>query len=127
MPLYKYIANRALTFTQNILLSYKLSEYHTGYRAYSREFLQSLPLMENFDDFVFDNEILAQAIYFKYRIGEISCPTRYDSDSSSVDFTRSVSYGLGVLHISFKFVIQKVGFKRFPIFGRKGRRLMDDR
>jgi len=123
MPLYKYISNRFLTAIQNLLIKYKLSEYHTGFRAYSREVLTSLPLMENSDGFIFDNQILAQAIYFGYRIGEISCPTRYDIDSSSINFKRSISYGLGVLHTSLKFVVQKAGFKRYPIFERTGRHL----
>jgi len=123
MPLYKYISNRFLTAIQNLLIKYKLSEYHTGFRAYSREVLTSLPLMENSDSFIFDNQILVQAIYFGYRIGEISCPTRYDIDSSSINFKRSISYGLGVLHTSLKFVVQKAGFKRYPIFERTGRHL----
>jgi len=125
MPLYKYIANRVLTFVQNILLNYKLSEYHTGYRAYSRQTLESLPLMENSDDFTFDNEIIAQAIYFKYKIGEISCPTRYDPDSSSINFRRSLSYGSGVLYTSLKFVFQRIGLKKYPVFDKTGRHLTD--
>ncbi|MFY9571877.1 MAG: glycosyltransferase family 2 protein, partial [Blastocatellia bacterium] len=97
MPLYKYFSNRLLTLFQNVLLNYKLSEYHTGYRAFSRTVLERLPLEENSDDFVFDNEVLAQVIYFKYRIGEVSCPTRYFAEASSINFPRSVRYGLGVL------------------------------
>jgi glycosyltransferase involved in cell wall biosynthesis len=103
MPLYKYIANRFLTLVQNILMSQKLSEYHTGFRAFSREVLENLPLEENSDDFVFDNEMLAQAAFFGYRIGEISCPTRYFEDASSINFSRSVKYGLGVLSTSLKY------------------------
>jgi glycosyltransferase involved in cell wall biosynthesis len=97
MPKYKYIANRALTFFQNVVMGYKLSEYHTGYRAFSRQVLETLPLEENSDDFVFDNEMLAQAIHFGYSIAEISCPTVYSPESSSISFRRSVQYGLGVL------------------------------
>ena len=116
MPLYKYVSNRVLTAIQNILLSYKLSEYHTGYRAFSRKVLESLPLEENTDDFVFDNEMLAQVIYFGYRTGEISCPTRYFADASSINFRRSVKYGLGVLATSIKFRLQKMGLARSRIF-----------
>lgn len=97
MPLYKYVANRFLTLVENMALGVKLSEYHTGFRAYTRQALEMLPLEKNSDDFVFDNEILAQAAYFGFRIGEISCPTRYFDDASSINFTRSVKYGLGVL------------------------------
>jgi len=125
MPLYKYIANRILTFIQNIMLRHKLSEYHTGYRAYSREVLKNLPLVENSDDFVFDNQILAQAIYFGYRIGEISCPTRYDKDSSSINFKRSLIYGFGVLLTSLKVVIQRIGLRKYSIFDKTGRKLTD--
>ena len=97
MPIYKYIANRLLTAVENLLLGAKLSEYHTGYRAYAREVLETLPLNENSDDFVFDNELLAQAIAFGFRIGEISCPTHYSPEASSINFQRSVVYGFGVL------------------------------
>jgi glycosyltransferase involved in cell wall biosynthesis len=97
MPVYKYIANRALTLFQNILLSAKLSEYHTGYRAFSRKALMGLPLEINSDDFVFDNQVLAQCILLKLRIGEVSCPTKYFPEASSINFRRSVKYGMGVL------------------------------
>lgn len=97
-------------------LGVKLSEYHTGFRAYTRQALEILPLEKNSDDFVFDNEILAQAVYFGFRIGEISCPTRYFDDASSINFTRSVKYGLGVLATSFKFLLQKTGIVRSEIF-----------
>lgn len=116
MPLYKYVANRLLTAIQNILLNYKLSEYHTGYRGFDRRVLDELPLEDNSDDFVFDNEILAQAVYFKYRIGEISCPARYFAEASSIGFSRSVRYGLGVLSTSFKFRLQRMGLGNFRIF-----------
>ena len=95
MPLYKYLSNRGLTLVQNFLMGYKLSEYHTGYRAYRRAILENLPWLDNSDDFLFDNQLLAQIIYAGYSIGEISCPTLYNADSSSIDFSRSVVYGIG--------------------------------
>lgn len=116
MPLYKYIANRFLTFVENLMLGIKLSEYHTGFRAFSRSVLEDLPLEENSDDFVFDNEILAQCIFFGFKIGEISCPTRYFEDASSINFWRSVKYGFGVLATSLKFVLHKLGVIRFQMF-----------
>lgn len=119
MPVYKYVANRVLTAVQNILLNYKLSEYHTGYRAFSRDVLLSLPLQENTDDFVFDNEMLAQIIYFERRIGEISCPTLYFKEASSISFSRSVRYGLGVLLTSLKFRLQKMHLCKFRIFNKE--------
>jgi len=119
MPLYKYIANRFLTFVENVLLGHKLSEYHTGYRAFSREVLENLPLHANSDDFVFDNQMLAQAICFDYRIGEITCPTKYFDEASSISFKRSVIYGLGVLSTAFKFRLHKLGLAMFPIFREK--------
>jgi len=116
MPLYKYVANRLLTFLENLALGVKLSEYHTGFRAYSRQVLETLPLDANSDDFVFDNEILVQAVYFGFRIGEISCPTRYFDDASSINFARSVTYGIGVLATSLKFLLRKAGVARPAIF-----------
>jgi len=126
MPLYKYVSNRFLTLFQNLLLNFKLSEYHSGYRAFAREVLRSLPLEENSDDFVFDNEILAQVIYMRYRIGEISCPTRYFPEASSINFARSVKYGLGVLATSLKFRLQRMGLAKFRIFNPQGRKLFED-
>ena len=123
MPLYKYIANRFLTLVQNLLLGYKLSEYHTGYRAFARTVLENLPLEENSDDFLFDNEILAQGIYFNHRIGEVSCPTKYFAEASSIGFARSVKYGLGVLSTSMKFRWQRIGFGKFRLFDPGGRKL----
>ena len=123
MPLYKYISNRFLTLVQNVLLKYKLSEYHTGYRAFSRKVLTELPLLENSDDFVFDNQILAQCVYFGFRIGEVSCPTKYFEEASSINFLRSVNYGLGVLATTMQFALQKSGFGRFRRFSPQGRRL----
>ena len=116
MPLYKYVSNRALTLIQNILLGHKLSEYHTGYRGFTRQVLQSLPLERNSDDFIFDNQMLAQAIYKGYRIGEISCPTKYFPEASSINFRRSVVYGLGVLRTSISFRLGRLGFARGTIF-----------
>ena len=116
MPLYKYVSNRFLTLFENLMLSHKLSEYHTGFRAFSREILERLPLHKNSDDFVFDNQMLAQIIWFGYRIGELTCPTRYFEDASSINFRRSVAYGLGVLRISLQFRLQKWGVCSSPIF-----------
>ena len=116
MPLYKYISNRFLTLTQNLLVGQKLSEYHTGYRAWSRAVLETLPLLACSDDFVFDNEMLAQAIWFRFRIGEISCPTKYFPEASSINFSRSTVYGLGVLNTSVKFRLQKLGLAHSPLF-----------
>jgi glycosyltransferase involved in cell wall biosynthesis len=126
MPLYKYVANRFLTAVQNALTGAKLSEYHTGFRAFSKEVLMSLPLLENSDDFVFDNEILAQCIYFGYRIGEVSCPTKYFKEASSINFARSVKYGLGVLATTLQCRLHKLGVARFRLFNAEGRKLMLD-
>lgn len=123
MPLYKYLANRFLTFFENLLLGAKLSEYHTGFRAFSRRVLEALPLLENSDDFLFDNEMLAQVIYFGFPVGEVSCPTRYFPEASSINFPRSVKYGLGVLVTSVKFLLQRLGWGRFRIFSSSGRHL----
>lgn len=123
MPLYKYAANRFLTLVENIMLGAKLSEYHTGYRAFTRQVLETLPLGENSDDFVFDNEMLAQAIYFGFRIGEISCPTKYFKEASSINFRRSVKYGFGVLSTSMKYLLQKAGIANSALLSRGGRRL----
>lgn len=123
MPLYKYVANRALTLFQNLMLGAKLSEYHSGFRAFSSEVLRILPLEENSDDFVFDNEMLAQVIYFGYHIGEISCPTRYMQAASSISFWRSVRYGLGVIRVSIAFRLARWGAGSFGIFKRSGVRL----
>ena len=116
MPTYKYIANRMLTLTQNLLVGQKLSEYHTGYRAWSRRVLQSLPLKNCSDDFVFDNQMLAQAINFDFNIGEISCPTKYFPEASSINFSRSVKYGLGVLKTSIDFRLHRMGLTQPAIF-----------
>ena len=112
MPVYKYVANRALTLVQNLAFGIKLSEYHTGFRAFSRAVLETLPLRRNSDDFVFDNEMLAQAVAFGFRIGEISCPTRYFEDASSINFARSVRYGLGVLRTTALYLLRRTGLAR---------------
>ena len=123
MPLYKYIANRFLTLVENLLLSTKVSEYHTGFRAFSREVLEHIPLLENSDDFVFDNQMLAQTVFFGYRIGEISCPTKYFDEASSINFRRSVTYGLGVLKTALQFKLQKLGWRKYGIFDPEGKKL----
>jgi hypothetical protein len=123
MPFYKYVANRLLTAFQNLFLGVKLSEYHTGFRAFSRELLQRLPLLENSDDFVFDNQMIAQAVMFGFRIGEISCPTKYFEEASSINFKRSVQYGFGVLNTTVSFVAQKLGVIHAPRFGATGRKI----
>ncbi len=123
MPFYKYVANRCLTAFENLFLRVKLSEYHTGYRAFSREVLEKLPLLENSDDFIFDNQVLAQSVYFGFRIGEVSCPTKYFEEASSINFGRSVTYGLGVIATTMQFWLQKLGIAHFSIFNPKGRRL----
>jgi hypothetical protein len=109
MPLYKYISNRFLTLLQNLLIGQKLSEYHTGYRAWNRTVLERLPLLCCSDDFVFDNQIIVQAVFFGFRIGEISCPTKYFDDASSINFKRSVVYGVGVLTTAIQFLLKKSG------------------
>jgi len=123
MPLYKYIANRALTLVQNIVCGAKLSEYHTGYRAFSREVLETLPLEENSDDFVFDNQMLAQGLFFRFRFGEISCPTRYFNEASSISLARSIRYGFGVLDTTWKFAAARYLGLAAPIFRQDGKRL----
>ena len=123
MPVYKYIFNRLLTGFQNLFLGAKLSEYHTGYRAFSRELLQTLPLLENSDDFVFDNQMIAQALMFGFRIGEMSCPTKYFEEASSINFRRSAKYGLGVLATTARFVAHKMGIVRTPAFDAAGRKV----
>jgi len=126
MPFYKYVFNRLLTAFENLFLGVKLSEYHTGYRCFSRQVLTELPLIENSDDFVFDNQMLAQCVYFGFRIGEVSCPTKYFEEASSINFRRSVVYGLGVILTTLQFTLQKWGLGRFSMFSPKGRKLETD-
>ena len=123
MPRYKYVFNRLLTAFENLFLGVKLSEYHTGYRCFSRRVLTELPLVENSDDFVFDNQMLAQCVYFGFRIGEVSCPTKYFEEASSINFRRSVTYGLGVIATTLQFALQRWGLASFGIFSPNGRKL----
>ena len=124
MPIYKYIFNRCLTAFENILTGQKLSEYHSGYRAFSKKVLQELPLLENSHDFIFDNQMLTQIFYFDFRIGEISSPCNYNEDCSSINFSRSSIYGLGVLWNTVKFILQKTGLGRWPMYDKvNGRKL----
>jgi glycosyltransferase involved in cell wall biosynthesis len=116
MPMYKYISNRFLTLVQNILMGAKLSEYHTGYRAFTRKVLESIPLNNNSNDFVFDNEMLSQILYADFRVGEISCPTKYFPEASSINFSRSLKYGLGCMRTSLLFRFSKMGLIHYPIF-----------
>jgi glycosyltransferase involved in cell wall biosynthesis len=112
MPMYKYIANRFLTFAQNLLINYKLSEYHTGYRAFSKEVLETINYNANDDDFVFDNEMLSQIVYAKFDIGEVTCPTKYFKEASSINFKRSMKYGFGVLRVSLEHFFCKMGLMK---------------
>ena len=121
MPIYKYFSNRFLTAFENIVTNQKLSEYHTGYRAFSKEVLKAIPLLENSDDFIFDNQILTQIFYFGYKIGEISAPCAYNDESSSINFRRSVVYGAGVILNAVKYFLQRNNIKKFKMFdGAKG-------
>lgn len=116
MPLWRYLANRFLTYAENILMGAKLSEYHTGYRAFSRKLLEQLPLEQNSDDFVFDNQMLAQVLWFGYTIAEVSCPTRYFAEGSSINFRRSVKYGFGCLWTALAFRLARTGLLKTNIF-----------
>jgi len=120
MPFWKYIANRFLTLVENFLFGAKLSEYHTGYRAFSRELLLRLPLQNNSDDFVFDNQMLAQIIWFDYTVAEVSCPTSYFAEASSINFTRSVKYGLGCLKTACRFRLAKIKIIHSSLFPDHG-------
>lgn len=122
MPVYKYIANRFLTMIQNLLMNQKLSEYHTGYRAFTRNVLESVDYNLNSDDFVFDNQMLAQIFYAGFAIAEITCPTKYFEEASSINISRSIRYGLGVLKVSVMYFLQKTGVYRFGIFNERERR-----
>ncbi len=123
MPLYKYVSNRFLTFVQNVLVNQKLSEYHTGYRAFTKEVLESIPLLENSNDFVFDNQMLGQIIYFGFSIGEVSCPTKYFAEASSINFFRSVKYGFGVLAVGLQVLMQRLGLGSFTYLSKTGEKL----
>lgn len=119
MPIYKYIANRLLTFGQNLLISYKLSEYHTGYRAFSREVLETINFNQNSDDFVFDNEMLSQIIYAGFDIAEVTCPTKYFEEASSINFKRSSQYGLGVIRVSISHFLQRLGLLNLEMYQKR--------
>ncbi len=119
MPVYKYIANRALTFFQNVMGNQKLSEYHTGYRAFSSDVLRKINFMANSDDFVFDNQMISQIFYHGFEIGEITCPTKYFKEASSINFKRSVKYGLGVLMTSISYRLNKLGLMKSPLYASK--------
>ncbi|MEI8129560.1 MAG: glycosyltransferase family 2 protein [bacterium] len=123
MPLYKFLANKFLTGVQNILIGEKLSEYHTGFRGFSKEILEKLPLADCDNDFIFDNEILALLFYYGYKIGEISCPTKYFKEASSINFVRSCQYGLGVLSVSLKYFLAKHGVFQSKIFKKNAKKL----
>jgi glycosyltransferase involved in cell wall biosynthesis len=116
MPYYKYFANRFLTFFQNLLMNQKLSEYHTGYRAFRKDVLETIPFMKNSDDFIFDNQMLAQVFYFGFDVCEVTCPTKYEKDSSSINFKRSVTYGLGVLRTSVLYLLVRLKIYKASIF-----------
>jgi len=119
MPTYKYIFNRFLTLSQNLLMNQKLSEYHTGYRAFSREVLEKINYQQNSDDFVFDNQMLAQIFYAGYEIGEVTCPTKYFEEASSINFSRSMTYGMGVLKVSLEYFLSKSGIRKSALFQSK--------
>ena len=123
MPFYKYVSNRFLTMTENAIINQKLSEYHTGYRAFSKKVLETIPLMENSDDFIFDNQMLCQTLYFGFEVGEVSCPALYFDDASSISFSRSVTYGIGVLETALKYAIAKRGMGHYKIFNPNGKKL----
>jgi hypothetical protein len=123
MPVYKYVFNRMLTAIGNMVLGIKLSEYHTGFRAFRREVLEILPLEENSDDFVFDNEMIVQAVVFGFRIGEISCPARYFPEASSITLGGSIRYGIGVLLTAVKYLLHRAGIRKEELFDAAGRRL----
>lgn len=125
MPLYKYLFNRIWSWGQNLALGQRLSEYHTGFRAFSREFLLRIPLLENSDDFLFDNQVLVQAAYFGYAVGEVSAPARYLPESSSITPWRGTLYGLGVVKVTAQYLLQRAGICRFRFLDPNGRRLRD--
>ncbi|HHO76582.1 MAG TPA: glycosyltransferase family 2 protein [Deltaproteobacteria bacterium] len=119
MPLWRYVSNRFLTLVENMLMGAKLSEYHTGYRAFSKELLQKVPYERNSDDFVFDNQMLAQILWYGYTIAEVSCPTKYFEEASSINFMRSVKYGFGCLNTSLTYKLARIGLVRSDIFPEK--------
>ena len=118
MPLYKYVSNRFLTFSENIIVGMKLSEYHTGYRAYTRQVLTTIPLERNSDDFIFDNQILLQIMYHGFKVGEISCPARYSADASSINFRKSLQYGFGCLYEAIRYRLNRAGIAKSDLYRR---------
>lgn len=118
MPWWRYLANRFLTLTENLMIGSKLSEFHTGYRAFSRKLLETLPLERNSDDFVFDNQMIAQIVWFDFKVAEVSCPTRYATDASSINFSRSVVYGFGCLATGLQYRLARLGWVPNPLFPR---------
>ncbi len=124
MPLYKYLSNRVFTFIENVMIGENLSEYHTGYRAFSKEVLKTLPILENSDDFVFDNQILLQALYFKFRIGEISCPASFNKDASTISLRKSIKYGWEILAAICKYMLVKHNLAKSSMFNESGRKLV---
>ncbi|MFT4578234.1 MAG: glycosyltransferase involved in cell wall biosynthesis [Nitrospinales bacterium] len=127
MPFYKYASNRFLTMTENAIINQKLSEYHTGYRAFSRKVLETIPMLENSDDFVFDNQMLCQTLYFGFDVGEVSCPALYFDDASSISFSRCVTYGMGVMKTALKYTMAKRGISHFNIFNPNGKKLSTEK
>jgi glycosyltransferase involved in cell wall biosynthesis len=127
MPFYKLVLNRLLTLVENIIIGKKLSEYHTGYRAFSKNVLETLPILENSNDFVFDNQMLLQALFFNFKVGEISCPTRYEKDSSSINFKRSLTYGFGVLGTALQYSLTKAKIINSRIFRKDGRKILEQK
>ena len=127
MPIYKYISNRFLTMTENVIINQKLSEYHTGFRAFSRKILETIPLMENSDDFIFDNQMLCQTLYFGFEVGEVSCPALYFDDASFINFNRSVIYGIRVIETALNYALAKRGIGHFKIFNANGKRLINNK
>ena len=123
MPIYKYVSNRFLTLIENTIIQQKLSEYHTGYRAFSRKVLETIPLLDNSDDFVFDNQMLCQILYFGFDIGEVSCPALYFPDASSISFSRSMTYGMGVMQTAMKYAFAKRDIGHFKIFNSNGKKI----
>ncbi len=119
MPIYKYIANRMLTLTQNLLMGEKLSEYHTGYRAFGRDVLDACDYHQCSDDFVFDNQMIGQIFWHRFEIAEITCPTKYFDDASSINFSRSMTYGLGVLRVSWRYFLARTGILRWDLLGKR--------
>ena len=123
MPVYKYVSNRFLTLMENWIIQEKVSEYHTGYRAFNREILETIPVLENSDDFVFDNQMMAQIFYFGFDVGEVSCPAKYFPEASSINALRSLIYGFGCLKTAMQYYLSKRGLSSCPLFNPEGKKL----